>query len=64
MRQGTDWDKLWKRLREVYLVAGQDRQVAVLDNHADRKEEICRKLGVVSDADVGRIGKEVSAFRK
>lgn len=32
---------------------------AVLDNHSDKKESICRRLGVISAADVSRIASEL-----
>lgn len=35
--------------------AGDARLKAVLSNHEDRREHICRKLGVVSSGDVQRI---------
>jgi hypothetical protein len=62
MAQVPQWEKLWKRLRDVYVLAGKDRHVAVLDNHSNRKEAICRKLGVVSDADISRIGRQIGVF--
>jgi hypothetical protein len=41
----------------VYLAEefGDARLRAVLTNHEDRREYICRKLGVVSDGDIHRI---------
>jgi hypothetical protein len=53
--QRPDWNDLWQRLRRVYQNAGEDRQVAVLDNYSKSKEIICRKFGVVSIQDVNRI---------
>jgi len=35
--------------------------VAVLDNHQDRKEAICRKLGVISEMDINRISDGLKA---
>ncbi len=64
MKQTPNWNQLWKQLRDVYSLVGRDRDVAVLDNHVDRKEAICRKLGVVSGADVNRIGKKLNALPK
>lgn len=55
-----DFRKLWERLRSVYVAADKPRMVAVLDNHQDRKEAICRKFGVICDMDVNRISKQLS----
>ncbi len=60
-KASSNFQSLWDRLRTVYLSAGKKRQVAVLDNHRNRKELICRKLGVVSDADVNRISASLKA---
>lgn len=54
-KAAPNFQVLWRRLRTAYLSAGKNRKVAVLDNHENRKELICRKLGVVCDADVNRI---------
>lgn len=35
------------------------RKVAVLDNHRESKEAICRRLGVVTEADVSRIAESL-----
>jgi len=54
-RRPPDWTRLHSALRSAYASAGASRMVAAVDNHSDRKEHICRKLGVVSLADVARI---------
>jgi hypothetical protein len=54
-KAAPNFQMLWKRLRTVYSSSGKNRNVAVLDNHEDRKEFICRRLGVVCDADINRI---------
>lgn len=54
-KRPPDWGRLHAALRSTYAAAGASRMVAAVDNHADRKETICRRLGVVSLADVSRI---------
>jgi hypothetical protein len=54
-----NFQALWLRLRTVYSSAGKHRNVAVLDNHKNRKEIICRKFGVVCDADINRIAESL-----
>jgi len=60
-RARSDFRQLWTRLRSVYSLAGKQRMVAVLDNHQDRKEAICRKLGVISEMDINRISDGLKA---
>jgi hypothetical protein len=48
----------------VYTVTGQERKKAVLVNHSDKKEMICRKLGVVCEADIDRIAKNLGLGKK
>lgn len=50
-----NFQALWTRLAYVAEEVGDPRLRAVLKNHEDRREYICRKLGVVSEADVQRI---------
>jgi len=50
-----DWPGLHAKLRVVYSVGSLPRMVAALDNFRDRKESICRRLGVICEADVSRI---------
>ena len=57
MQPKVNWDDLFSRLNEVYTMYGQNRQKAVLNNHKNKKEMICRKLGVVSESDIVRISK-------
>lgn len=57
----SDWNALFESLRSVYRKADQQRMVAALDNHKENREAICRKLGVVCEADVSRIA---SSLRK
>jgi len=54
-KAAPDFRALWARLRTVYHSSGMVRKVAVLDNHKDKKETICKKLGVVCGADIDRI---------
>jgi len=61
-----DWNKLHSSLRDVYVSAGAERMTAVVDNHREKKETICRQLGVISPADVARVARELrrSEIRK
>ena len=52
---------LWERLKTVAEMNGDDRLKSMLLNHERRKEYICRKLGVVSDADVNRMARTMAA---
>jgi hypothetical protein len=49
---------LWNLLVGVADKVGNDRFKAILSNHANRQEYICRKLGVICQADVDRISKK------
>lgn len=57
--KSKSWPALWESLRRTYEAAGLPRKVAVLDNHRDSKEAICRRLGVVSEADVARVAESL-----
>jgi hypothetical protein len=59
-RATVDWNNLWSRLRSVYSFAGMDRQTAVLDNFRDQKEEICRIMNVVCEADLARVQRQIT----
>ncbi len=50
-----NWGKLHSSLSDVYSRAGATRMKAVLESHSERKEIICRRLGVICDADVSRV---------
>ena len=54
-----DWGRLWADLRSIYVTAGRNRDVAVLDNFSNRKEKILRKLNVVCRGDILRISKSL-----
>lgn len=51
---------LWNKLKTVAEVNHDDGLKATLMNHERRKEYICRKLGVVTDADVNRIADQIA----
>jgi hypothetical protein len=51
----SSWNELWKKLRELYYIAEKPRHAAVLENFRNNKESICRRMGVISDADVVRV---------
>jgi hypothetical protein len=59
MKNSVNFAKLWDRLKAEAEIAEDERMKAVLMNHEKRKEYICRKLGVVSDADINRISIEL-----
>jgi len=51
----SNWNELWKRLRDIYYVAEKPRHAAVLENFKNNKESICRRMGIISDADIVRV---------
>lgn len=55
MAAKPNFQALWVRLAHIAEEVGDSRLRAVLKNHEDRREYICRKLGVVTEADVQRI---------
>lgn len=59
-----NWGHLYERLAAAYRAAGDDRTLAAMENFRDRKETICRKLGVVCDADVVRISAGLRKSKK
>ncbi len=63
-KRQPDWGRLHASLGHAYSAAGATRMKAVVDNHSDRKESICRKLGVVSGADVARISSDLAKIRE
>jgi hypothetical protein len=50
-----NFSALWTSLLAAAGRTGDERLKAVLMNHESRKEHICRRLGVVSAADVRRM---------
>jgi hypothetical protein len=54
-----NFQALWRLLVGAAEKAGNTRYKAILTNHADRQEYICRKLGVVCSADIERITKKL-----
>jgi len=57
----SNWNDLWKKLRELYQITERPRNIAVLDNFKDEKESICRKMGVVSPTDIVRMAEKLKA---
>ena len=55
MAEYIDFEKLWISLKAASEIGGNERLKSVLLNHERNPEYILRKLGVVSDADVGRM---------
>jgi len=49
-----DFPALWNRLLRAAASVEDERTKATLLNHSSRKEQILRRLGVVSEADVRR----------
>jgi len=54
-----NWNQLFSKLEMVYKLNGKTRDVSVLNNFRNHKENICRKLGVICDADVTRISSKL-----
>lgn len=59
MAKSPDFRSLWDKLVASAAASGDSRMTAALLNHEGRKEVICRKLGVVGDADVARVAKSM-----
>lgn len=55
----TDWNKLWLSAKRTFEIAGMDRQKAILENFGGQKEEICRVLNIVSEADLVRVKNQI-----
>lgn len=60
----ADWGKLWSSARSAFELAGMDRQQAVLENFRGQKEEICRVLNIISEADIARIQRRIEQTTK
>ncbi len=63
-KRPPDWGKLHSALQNVYSAAGAPRMRAAVDSHSDKKEAICRRLGVVSMADISRISAALAGRTK
>jgi hypothetical protein len=50
-----NFKNLWRRMVLLAEEHGDERLRSTLMNHENRQEYICRKYGVVSDADLTRI---------
>ncbi len=59
MAKSINFTKLWERLKVEIELLGDQRLKAVVSNHEQRKEYICRKLGIISDADINRLTKQL-----
>lgn len=59
MNKDSNWNELWNNLKYIFELGGDNRVLAVLNNHKNYKEKICRKFGVVCNSDIYRIQKEV-----
>lgn len=55
----TDFTALWNRLFHVAESSGDVKLKALLMNHSERREYICRKLGVITEADVNRVHERI-----
>lgn len=49
--------QMWDRMRVMAIQMGNQELVSILDNHSEKKEYICRKLGVLTPVDVERLKK-------
>lgn len=59
-----NFEALWTMLLSAAVQGGNDRFTATIKNHSERKEYICRKLGVVCAVDVARIGQKLKKLNK
>jgi hypothetical protein len=59
MKAKPDWNSLWRKTAAVYTAAEMPRMRAVLDNFKNDKERILRALGIISEADVLRVKKQL-----
>jgi hypothetical protein len=57
--QKIDWNLLWSNAKKTFESNGMDRYKAILENFKNQKEEICRVLSIVSEADLARIRRQV-----
>lgn len=54
MNPHVNFKALWTLMVGVAENVNNERMKATLLNHANKKEYICRKLGIISSADVKR----------
>ena len=64
MNKKTDFSLLYRHLLAEAKSSGNVRLKNTLDNNESRKEYICRKLGVVTPADVVRISANLKTKKK
>ena len=64
MNKKIDFSLLYRHLLAEAKSSGSMRLKNTLDNNESRKEYICRKLGVVSPADVVRISATLKSKKK
>ena len=55
-----DFQILWTRMMGVAMESSDQEMKSILLNHTTKKEYICRKLGIVMEADILRIQKSRS----
>jgi hypothetical protein len=54
-----NFQALWRLMVGAAEQAGNTRFKAILTNHSDRQEYICRKFGVICAADIARLTKKL-----
>ena len=54
-----NFQALWNLLVGIAEKTNNTKFKAVLTNHSDRQEYICRRLGVISQADIDRYEKKL-----
>lgn len=61
MKFRPNYSELWKNAISEAIASKHTKMYAILMNHADRKQYICNKLGIVSNVDIGRI---ITTFKR
>jgi len=58
MKKKPDFKSLWSEAVKSAKDSGDARLAAVLENFINKKEYICRRLGIISSVDVYRVKRE------
>lgn len=60
--RGTlNFKALWTQTLNMAKDTGDIRIISVLENHKEKPEKICRKLGIVCNADILRIKAKIES---
>jgi hypothetical protein len=52
---------LWTQAMTTAKDTGDSRVISVLENHKENPERICRKLGIICNADILRLKKTIES---